>query len=341
VAPAALPQIPGNSGTKTWGKVKPATLNVRAAMSTHAIIAGKLLKNAIVEILDTSGSWYKVLQASTGLIGYVSTAYVAKTAEGPASTPYTGSPTPTASPTPTPSGSAAGPSATPTPLMGRVMAATLTMRSQPGTSGSAVYTLKKNDSVLILDAYAADNWYKVQYASYAGYCMAAGGTTAYIEIIGSAPSPTGSSTPAPTGPVTLVPVTAKANVSDYLAIRASASTSAAKVGQIPAHATFTVLQVCSATTWLKISYSGSTGYVLAKYAAVLNNTSYRACTVTVSQLNVRSGAGTGYGIIGTLKSGDTVVMTAKVTSSSGTWYKIKFGTYTGYIDTRYARISTN
>jgi len=56
---------------------------------------------------------------------------------------------------------------------------------------------------------------------------------------------------------------------------------------------------------------------------------------------VRSGAGTGYGILGTLKSGDTLVVKAKVTAATGTWYKVVCGSTTGYIDSRFARISTN
>jgi uncharacterized protein YgiM (DUF1202 family) len=102
-----------------------------------------------------------------------------------------------------------------------------------------------------------------------------------------------------------------------------------------------VLQVHTTKSWLKIRYSGITGYVMAKYAKIAGNTAYRACTVTTTPLNVRSGAGTGYGILGTLKSGDTLVVKAKVTAATGTWYKVVCGSTTGYIDSRFARISTN
>jgi uncharacterized protein YgiM (DUF1202 family) len=225
--------------------------------------------------------------------------------------------------------------------MGRVLSATLTMRSLPNTGSAAVYTLGKNDVVSILDANAALNWYKVKFASFVGYCMVSSGTAAYIEIAGDAAQPSG--TPAATaGPVTLNPVTAKANVANTLTMRKTPSTTGASAGQIPKNATFTVLQVCSTTTWLKISYSGKTGYVLAKYAAISGGTTYRAVTVTVASVNVRSGAGTGFSILGAAKSGNTfVAYPTKVSSSTGTWYKVIYGAYTGYIDIRYARMSKN
>lgn len=48
-------------------------------------------------------------------------------------------------------------------------------------------------------------------------------------------------------------------------------------------------------------------------------------------LNVRSGAGTSYRILGTLKTGDT----ASVVGVSGNWYKIKYGSGYGYISSQY------
>jgi SpoIID/LytB domain protein len=335
--PKTLTEIPGKS-SKTWGKVTSSTLNVRATTSTSSTAVGALARDDIVEILDTlSGGWYKVLRGSTGLIGYVSSSYVIKTTQGPTPTAAA-----SASPTPAPSssGGTASPASTPTPLMGRINASSLSMRSQPNTNGSVIFTLYKGDTVLILDAYAADNWYKVKYASYVGYCMATSTTTEYVEIIGNAPAAPTGGTSSPSGPIVLGAVTAKCNVSSgTLTIRKSPSTSADKYATaIPKGATFTVLEVNTTATWLKISYSGTTGYVMKKYAAISGNTSYQACTVTTA-VNCRSGAGTNYGVLGTLRSGDTLVCTSKVTTSSGTWYKVIAGSYTGYIDSRYARIS--
>lgn len=339
ISQRALTQIPGNT-TKQYGKVVASTLNVRATASTSGTKVGVLAKNAIVEILGTAGSWYRILQGTTGLVGYVSssTSYIVKTTTSPTGTPST-TPTPTVTVSATPTGSATStptPTATATPLTGRVLATELNVRVQMNTASTSVWKLKKGDIVIITNVNAGTNWYKVRYLSYSGYCMSQSGATKYIEILGTAPT----ATPTPTGtgtvdPGDLKPVKATANISSgTLALRSTASTSGTKLADIPKGASFTVLQVHTTATWLKVTYSGKTGYVLAQYAKIGGNTAYKACTATGSSLNVRSGAGTSYSIIGTLSAGDTVVVTA-----TGSWYKIQFGSATGYIDARYARIS--
>ena len=349
IAQKALTQIPGKGSSAKWCKVTASTLNVRAAASTKGTLVGTLAKNTIVEVLSTSGSWSRVLRGSTGLVGYVSSQYLTASSAPPSATAApssTASPTATASSGVSPTTTASvAPTATNAPLMGRVVASSLYMRSQTNTNCAKLYTLRKGDNVIIVDANAAANWYKVRYLSYTGYCMFQNGASTYIELLGSAPvssanpsaTPTGSSSPSGFSVPT---VTAKANVtSGYLTLRASASTTGTKVAEIPKGSSFTVLGVHTTAAWLKVSYSGKTGYVLAKYALISGNTSYLPCTITSALLNVRSGAGTSYGIIGTLKAGDTVVVATKVTASSGTWYKLQLGSVTGYIDSRYARIA--
>lgn len=52
----------------------------------------------------------------------------------------------------------------------------------------------------------------------------------------------------------------------------------------------------------------------------------QAATVTVASANVRSGAGTGYSTVGTVKSGEGVTVTGEATGTdSKQWYQIKFG----------------
>ena len=53
--------------------------------------------------------------------------------------------------------------------------------------------------------------------------------------------------------------------------------------------------------------------------------------VNTSALNVRSGAGTGYSWVGTVRQGQTVTIVDSVKASDGyTWYKIS-GTTSGYV----------
>ncbi|TPF14382.1 hypothetical protein CBE79_25640 [Priestia megaterium] len=57
--------------------------------------------------------------------------------------------------------------------------------------------------------------------------------------------------------------------------------------------------------------------------------------VTASKLNVRSGAGTTYGIIGSVVKGQML----SVVSKSGSWYKINYNGRTGYVSSDYVQAS--
>ena len=60
-------------------------------------------------------------------------------------------------------------------------------------------------------------------------------------------------------------------------------------------------------------------------------------TVTASSLNVRSGPGTGYSIIGGLFKGNKVT----VKSKTGSWYAINFNGRTGYVTSQYISLSSS
>lgn len=70
-----------------------------------------------------------------------------------------------------------------------------------------------------------------------------------------------------------------------------------------------------------------------------SSTSYiGTATITANTLNVRSGAGTSYSSIGSLKKGDKV----KVIKKSGTWYQIQFtSSKTGWISADYVNYTAN
>lgn len=87
------------------------------------------------------------------------------------------------------------------------------------------------------------------------------------------------------------------------------------------------------TGWIgKTDYSKWTAF-----KSKLTGTTVTPLTKTVKvvsddgSLNVRSGPGTSYSILGTLKTGDT----ASVVGVSGNWYKIKYGNDYGYINSQY------
>lgn len=90
--------------------------------------------------------------------------------------------------------------------------------------------------------------------------------------------------------------------------------------------------------WTKVTVNGKTGYVYSKYLTSGSNAPSTPTTstsktvyVTASALNVRSGAGTSYSVIGSLSKGKS----ASVVGTSGNWYKIKYGSGYGYISASY------
>ena len=58
--------------------------------------------------------------------------------------------------------------------------------------------------------------------------------------------------------------------------------------------------------------------------------------VTASSLNVRSGAGTSYSTIGSLKNGQSV----QIVSTQGSWHKIKYGNGYGYVSADYIKVDS-
>ncbi|WP_288219169.1 SH3 domain-containing protein, partial [uncultured Clostridium sp.] len=113
--------------------------------------------------------------------------------------------------------------------------------------------------------------------------------------------------------------------------------------------------------WYKIKYGSGYGYVSKDYVTVSsssnnsssnsgssnsgssNNTTTTPSTSTTgtikvnNALNVRSGAGTSYSVIGSLKNGATV----EIVETSGSWYKIKYGSGYGYVSKDYVTVSSS
>ena len=117
---------------------------------------------------------------------------------------------------------------------------------------------------------------------------------------------------------------------DYVNFRKGPSTSYASLGQL--NKGDKVEYISTSDSWVKVKYNGQTGYIYAKYIAKINNeTNTQVKYVNCSALNVRSGAGTSYSIITTITK-DTKV---EVISSSKGWSKIKVGTTTGYVSSKY------
>ncbi len=112
-------------------------------------------------------------------------------------------------------------------------------------------------------------------------------------------------------------------------VRSGPSTSYAILGKVPA-AGQTYVAVAKSGSWWKISFDGRAGWTHGDYWKGLSGVS--GVKVTTSVLNVRSGAGTGYAILGKVYSGQIYYSGA----SSGGWYQIYWGGRTAWISGMYA-----
>ncbi len=134
-----------------------------------------------------------------------------------------------------------------------------------------------------------------------------------------------------------------------LNIRSGAGTSYSKIGSLKNGSEVTIVEETS-NGWYKIKFNSGYGYVSAKYIKLKNteseekpntsetNTKTGVVNTAVDgyiNLNVRSGAGTSYSKIGSLKNGSEVTI---VEETSNGWYKIKFNSGYGYVSAKYIKL---
>ena len=113
---------------------------------------------------------------------------------------------------------------------------------------------------------------------------------------------------------------------NVLNVRSTSSTTGNIVGKLYNGNPINVLENM-ANGWSKINYNGKIAYVktdLIITKQMIANKTYR---VTTNLLNVRSGAGTNFKIIGVLSQNQTLT----ILDSTNAWYRIKFNGKDGYV----------
>ncbi len=87
--------------------------------------------------------------------------------------------------------------------------------------------------------------------------------------------------------------------------------------------------------WTKVTANGKTGYISSKYLKSSGSSSTTTTSGTTvystTTLNVRSGPGTSYSIVTSMKKGQSAVKTG----ASGSWYKVSVNGKTGYVSSKY------
>lgn len=132
---------------------------------------------------------------------------------------------------------------------------------------------------------------------------------------------------------------------DSLRLRSEASTSSSTITQAPKGAQVTV-EEDAGNGWYKVTYGGKTGYMSGEWltvaltdGTVLEDTptpkaeepEQKRGLITASALNVRSGPGTTYDKVATLKGGNVVDI---VSDPGNGWYQIE----SGYVSAEYVTL---
>ena len=245
-----------------------------------------------------------------------------------------------------------------TPRMGTVSAKRVNVRAGAGTSYTALGKVEQGQRISVTGW--NNEWYKFTY----------NGQTAYIKgefvTLDALPNETPTATAKPSATATAKPTataaptssgdTGKVNVSSgSLRLRESPSSSASVITTMPAGATVQILEETG--DWYKVKYSSTTGYCSKAYIARTSTpttkptatakptatpaatSSTQVGTVSLSssssRLIVRASASRSASVVTRVNHGTQVT----ILGSEGEFYKIKTGSYTGYVVKSYIKLS--
>ena len=304
-------------------------VNFRSGPGTNYSSKGVISLGTTVTVTDTSNAQWYAVRLSNGSTGYIFAEYIS----------FTGSNTPSATAAPTQA-----------PSNGSEQTAKTTeyvnFRSGPGTNYSSKGVIASGTTVTVTDR-SNSQWYAVRLANGStGYIFAQ-----YLKVTGtSSATPTPTPTQAPSNDGTV-----QAKLTADVNLRRGAGTNYGVIKVIGTGTTVTVTDA-SNSQWYKVKLSdGTEGYLFSEYLKVISGNIDSAKpsatptptpapsngTVqakTTSDLNVRKGPGTSYGIIKVIDMNVTVTVTEATNSS---WYKVKLSDGTeGYLAAQYLKITS-
>ena len=225
----------GSSSSTQNGTIKVnGALNVRSGAGTNYSVLGSLSNGAKVEIVGTSGSWYKIKYGSG--YGYVSKDYVTVSSSSNNSSSNSGSSN---------SGSSNNTTTTPsTSTTGTIKVNdTLNVRSGAGTSYSVIGSLKNGATIEIVET--VNSWYKIKFNNGYGYV-----SKDYVVLQNRSIAEN-------------VAMKEGTVVTVALKVRESNNFESDIIGTIAMGEKISVLE--DNGEWSKISYKQSNGYILNEY----------------------------------------------------------------------------
>ena len=301
-------------------------VNFRSGPGTNYSSKGVIALGTTVTVTDTSNSEWYAVRLSNGSTGYIFAQYLKLNSSSSA----------TATPAPTQAPSGSEQSAKTTEYVN--------FRSGPGTNYSSKGVIASGTTVTVTDR-SNSQWYAVRFANGStGYIFAQ-----YLKVTGtSSATPTPTQAPSNDG-------TVQAKLTADVNLRRGAGTNYGVIKVIGTGTTVTVTDA-SNSQWYKVKLSdGTEGYLFSEYLKVTSGNIDSAKpsatptptpapsngTVqakTTSDLNVRKGPGTSYGIIKVIDMNVNVTVTEATNSS---WYKVKLSDGTeGYLAAQYLKITS-
>ena len=341
----------GSTVTEKDGTVNATDgLRVREGAGTNTKILGVLTHGSAVKIVDTNGSWYKIKYGSG--YGYVHKDYIKITFSG--STGSTGSGSQNNNSSNNNNGS------TVTEKDGTVNATDgLRVREGAGTNTKILGVLNHGSVVKIVDTNGS--WYKIKYGSGYGYVH-----KDYVTIKTSSNNNNTQEKP-DNKPEVVVKKGEVYNTGSNLRVRSAANTNSIVLGYLVDGTKVDIIG--SEGNWYKINFKDKTGFVSKDYVRLLDEKPTTPVVppvtpevpdvpedkpqipdekpeenlkvisigaVNVSNINVRSGAGTSYAIKGSV----TINHIVEIVGEENGWYKIKYKDNTAYVSSKYINIST-
>ena len=323
-ATAAPTQAPSNGSEQSAKTTE--YVNFRSGPGTNYSSKGVIASGTTVTVTDTSNSEWYAVRLSNGSTGYIFAQYLKLNSSSSA----------TATPAPTQAPSGSEQSAKTTEYVN--------FRSGPGTNYSSKGVIALGTTVTVTDT-SNSEWYAVRLSNGStGYIFAQ-----YLKVTGtSSATPTPTQAPSNDG-------TVQAKLTADVNLRRGAGTNYGVIKVIGTGTTVTVTDA-SNSQWYKVKLSdGTEGYLFSEYLKVTSGNIDSAKpsakptptpapsngTVqakTTSDLNVRKGPGTSYGIIKVIDMNVNVTVTEATNSS---WYKVKLSDGTeGYLAAQYLKITS-
>lgn len=309
-----------NSNVSTTGgknKVTADVLRVRTAPNTSSSVSGRVYEGQTLNVIGQENGWVKINH--NGQTGYVSGQFVSGVSANTGATNDTNQ-------------------QTVQPASGNytVNVSSLRVRTGPSTSHTTIASITKGQVVQVVGE--VQDWFKINYAGQAAYISKDYVTKGGSNENGSQGNNQNNNVTVQTGGTYVVNATS-------LRVRTGPAAYHSVIGGVLNGTTLNV--VGSEGSWFKVNYQGKAGFVSSEFVKFVkggtatpeqpkqpekpNQGAIGDYYINASALNVRSGEGTNYRIIGALSQGQKV----QVISENSGWSKINYNGQNGYIGTRF------